>query len=151
MSKFSVRLSELAEPSGELSRIKMPFNWEPEHQEAFSQMKREIVRAAILTYYNPGTETVLQTDASTKGLGICLLQEQRPIYFASKALTEAQRGYLAIEIESSAVAWAMEKFHHFLYTGHFILETDQNHKRSSYQKLKPSNSKAAKNFDQNIS
>ena len=30
-----------------------------------------------------------------------------------------------IEIESLAVAWAMEKFHHFLYTSHLILETDQ--------------------------
>ena len=31
-----------------------------------------------------------------------------------------------IEIESLAVAWAMEKFHHFLYASHFILEADQN-------------------------
>ena len=47
------------------------------------------------------------------------------MYFASKALTETQCGYVAIEIESLAVAWAMEKFHHFLYASHFILETDQ--------------------------
>ena len=64
-------------------------------------------------------------DASTKGLGACLLQDEKPIYFASKALTEMQRGYVAIEIESLAVAWAVEKFHHFLYGCHFILETDQ--------------------------
>ena len=32
---------------------------------------------------------------------------------------------MAIDIESLAVAWAMEKFHHFLYASHFILETDQ--------------------------
>ena len=32
---------------------------------------------------------------------------------------------MAIEIESLAVAWAVEKFHHFLYGCHFILETDQ--------------------------
>ena len=43
----------------------------------------------------------------------------------SKALTEAQWGYVAIEIESLAVAWAMEKFHHLLYASHFILETDE--------------------------
>ena len=43
----------------------------------------------------------------------------------SKALTEAQKWYVAIEIESLAVAWAMEKFHHYLYASHFILETDQ--------------------------
>ena len=36
-----------------------------------------------------------------------------------------QRGHVAIEIESLAVAWAVEKFHHFLYGCHFILETDQ--------------------------
>ena len=54
-----------------------------------------------------------------------MLQDQKPVYFASKALTETQHGYVAIEIESLAVAWAMEKFHHFLYASHFILETDQ--------------------------
>ena len=32
---------------------------------------------------------------------------------------------MAIEIESLAVAWAMKKFHHFLYASHFILETDR--------------------------
>ena len=88
-------------------------------------MKQEIIRAPILAYYNQKKETVLQTDASIKGLGACLLQDQKSVYFTSKALTETQYGYVAIEIESLAVAWAMEKFHHFLYTSHFILETDQ--------------------------
>ena len=36
-----------------------------------------------------------------------------------------QRGYVAIEIESLAIAWAVEKFHHFLCGCHFILEMDQ--------------------------
>ena len=40
-------------------------------------------------------------------------------------VTEAQQGYVAIELESLAVAWVMEKFHHFLYGNQFILETDQ--------------------------
>ena len=43
----------------------------------------------------------------------------------SKAITKAQKGYIAIEIALLAVAWAMEKFNHFLYASHFILETDQ--------------------------
>ena len=54
-----------------------------------------------------------------------MLQNEKPVHFASKALTEAQKGHVAIEIESLAVAWAMDKFHHFFYTSHFILETDQ--------------------------
>ena len=88
-------------------------------------MKKEISCAPMLAYYNPKKQTMLQTDVSMKGPGACLLQEENPVSFASKALTEAQKGYVAIEIESLAVAWAMEKFHHFLYTSHFILETDQ--------------------------
>ena len=53
-------------------------------------MKKEIVRAPILTYYNPKKETILQTDASVKGLGACLLQDQKPVYFVSKAFTETK-------------------------------------------------------------
>ena len=52
-------------------------------------------------------------------------KKKKPVYFASKALTEAQQGCIAIELESLAVAWVREKFHHFLYASHFILETDQ--------------------------
>ena len=85
----------------------------------------KIVRALILANYNPKKETILQTNASIKGLGACLLQDQKPVYFASKALTEIQQGYVAIEIEPLAVAWVMEKFRHFLHASHFILETDQ--------------------------
>ena len=47
------------------------------------------------------------------------------MYFASKVLTDAQKGYVVIELESFVVAWAMEKFYHFLYTCHFTLDTDQ--------------------------
>ena len=46
----------------------------------------------MLAYYNPKKQTVLQTDVSIKGLGACLLREEKSVYFASKALTEAQKG-----------------------------------------------------------
>ena len=118
-------MSELAEPIRELSKDKVSFNWGPEHQKAFTQMKKEISSALVLAHYNPKKQTVLQTYVSIKGLGVCLLQEEKPVYFARKTLTEAQIGYVAIEIELLAVTWAMEKLSHFLYASHFILETDQ--------------------------
>ena len=89
-------MSELAEAIRELSKDKVPFNWESEHQAAFQQMKKEISCAPVLSYYNSKKQTMLQTDASIKGLGACLLEEEKPVYFASKALTEA-------------VTWAMEE------------------------------------------
>ena len=88
LSKFSARLSELAEPIQELSKEKVPFNWGLEHDNAFQSIKKEIVAAPILAYYNPNKPTILQTNTSCKGLGACLLQNEKLIYFASKALTE---------------------------------------------------------------
>ena len=92
LSKFSGKFSEISEPIRELAKDKVPFNWGPEHQSAFTQMKKEIASVPILAYYNPKKQTVLQTDASIKGLGACLLQEEKPVYFASKDLTDAQKG-----------------------------------------------------------
>ena len=88
LSKFSTRLSELSEPFRELSRERVPFNWGPEHQEAFNVIKKEIAKAPILAYYDPNKEMILQTDASIKGLSACLMQQGKPVYFARKALTE---------------------------------------------------------------
>ena len=123
LSKFSAHLSELAEPVRELSKEKVPFNGGPDHKESFMLVKREIANAPILAYYNLRKANVLWTDASVKGLG-ALLQEERPVCFASKALTKAEKGCVTIELESLAVVWTMEKFHHFLYANQFMPETD---------------------------
>ena len=84
-----------------------------------------MVKAPILKYFNLRQKTVLQMDASCKGLGACLLQDGHPIYFVSKSLTDTKKGYVAIELEALAVSWACEKFHHFLYGSHFTLQMDQ--------------------------
>ena len=124
-SKFTPRLSELAECLHDLIHVNVPFQWGPEHTEAFTSIKKEIILAPVLKYYDPKKPSVLQTDASAKGLSACLLQCEYPVYFSSKALTDFQKGYVAIELEALAVSWAMEKFHHFLYATKFVLETDQ--------------------------
>ena len=76
LSKFSARLSELTE----LSKEKVPFNWGPEHESTFHLIKKEIVAALILAYYNPNKAKILQTDVSCKGLGACLLQKKACIF-----------------------------------------------------------------------
>ena len=124
LSKFSPRIAEIAEPLRDLTKKHAPYAWGPEHNQAFD-IKKEIVQAPILRYYDLKKETVLQTDASIKGQRACLLQDGHPIYFASKSLQDVECRYIAIELEALAVAWAMEKFHHFLYASHFTLETDQ--------------------------
>ena len=125
LSKFSPRIAEIAELLWDLAKKHAPYAWGPEHNHAFESIKKEIIQAPILRYYDLKKETVLQTDASIKGLGTCLLQDRHPIYFASKSLQDAEHGYVAIELKALAVTWAMEKFHRFLYASHFTLETDQ--------------------------
>ena len=134
-----------------MSKEKVPFNLGLEHEEAFCLIKKEVSAAPILAYYNPNKPMVLQTDASCKGLGACLLQNEKPIYFASKALTETQKGYVAIELESLAVTWAMEKFHHFLYGNEFTLETDQKPLEAILSKsLKSGNTTTPKDPDKDV-
>ena len=152
LSKFLARLSKLTEPIRELCKEKVPFNWGLEHESAFHLIKKEIVAAPISAYYNPNNPTILQTNASCKGLGACLLQNQRPVYFPSRALTETQKGYVAIELESLAVAWVMEKFHHFLYGNEFTLETDQKPLEVILsKKSESSNTQTTKDSNKNIS
>ena len=65
----------------------------------------------------------LQVDASLQGLGAVLLQRDRPIAFASKALTDAKTRYANIERELLAVVYGCERIHTYLYGQSFVVET----------------------------
>ena len=84
LSKFSPRIVEIAELLWDLRKKHALYAWGPEHNHAFDSIKKEIVQAPILRYYDLKKETILQTDTSIKGLGTCLLQDGHPVYFASK-------------------------------------------------------------------
>ena len=107
LSKFLPRIAEIAELLRDLTKKHAPNAWGPEHNHAFDSIKKEIVQAPTLRYYDPKKETVLQTDASITRLGTCLFQDGHPIYFASKSLQDAEHGYVTIELEALAVAWEM--------------------------------------------
>ena len=67
-------------------------------------------------------------------------------------MTETQKGYVAIELESLAVTWAMEKFHHFLYGNEFTVETDQKPLEAiPLKELKSGNTMTPKDPDKDIS
>ena len=125
LQKFTPCLSVLAEPLQDLIKTNSPYIWGPEHTIVMNAIQEEMVKAPILKYFDLRQKTVPQTDASCKGLGACLLQDGHPIYFLNKSLTDAEKGYVAIELEALAVSWACEKFHHFLYGSHFTLQIDQ--------------------------
>ena len=81
------------------------------------------------------------------------MQDQKPVYFASKALTETQCGYVAIEIEFLAVAWAMGEIPSLLVPKPFYPgKQDQKASGSNFvQKPQPGNTQVAEDPDKNIS
>ena len=125
LAKYSARTAELSEPLWQLTCKHTPFTWGPEHDEALNALKKEISASPTLRYYDPHQPLMFQTDAYRKGLGAVLLQNGQPVYFASKTLHGSKKNYVAIELEALTVSWAIEKFHHYLYSYTFTLQTDQ--------------------------
>ena len=91
---------------------------------AFDSVKNLISRDTILSYYDRTKPVILQVDASHKGIGVALVQENRPIAFASKAMTSAESRYANIERELLAVVFGCTKFHTYLYGREFVTESD---------------------------
>ena len=134
LNRFSPHFAELSESLREICRQDTEFELRESVCVAFSRTKEEISKNMTLPYFNPRSSTTLQTDASKKGLGAVILQDSRPVMFASRALTGAEKNYQNLERECLAMIWGMEKFHYFLYGKQFTLETDQKPLVSIYKK-----------------
>ncbi|PIK55858.1 hypothetical protein BSL78_07250 [Apostichopus japonicus] len=111
MAPFIPNLSSHTAILRELMKKDAQFEWTDAQQKEFETIKELICRATTLAYFDPKKDTILQVDASLSGLGAALLQEDKPICFASRALTDTEKRYANIEREMLAVVYACEKFH----------------------------------------
>ena len=134
LNRFSLHLAEISAPLREICRQDAEFELTESVRVAFSRTKEEISKNVTPPYFNPKSATTLQTDASKKGLGAVIVQDSRPVMFASRALTGVETKYKNLERECLAMIWGMEKFHYFLYGKQFTLETDQKPLVSIYKK-----------------
>lgn len=75
-------------------------------------------------YFNPDLELTLQTDSSKDGLGAVLLQNGKPIEYASRSLTSAQRKWAQIEKEALSILFGLERFDQYTYGRKVIIEND---------------------------
>ena len=83
LNRFISCLAELSDLLREIWRQKMEFRLNKTCEVAFQCCKEEISKNITLPYYNPKTFTILQTDTSKKGLEAVLLQNSKPVMFAS--------------------------------------------------------------------
>jgi len=128
--KFLRNLSAVTEPLRQLIKdnheqgFKIYFN--EVHQVAFKKLKKLMTSAPVLKYYSTTEPITLSADASQAGLGAVLVQGNRPVAYASKALTDTERyGYSQIEKEMLALVFAFKKFHTYVFDRSDItVETD---------------------------
>ena len=94
-------------------------------------VKDRIAKGSTLAYYDVKVPTIVSADASSYGSGAVLLLEQNsrlvPIAFASRSLSDTERGYRYAQIKKECLAavWACEKFSQYLVgLPSFQLETN---------------------------
>ena len=127
--KFIPNLSSIAAPLNQLRHKNRPWKWENQEEAAFQQLKKALVSAKVLVHYDPTLPVKLDCDASATGIGAVLSHQmndstERPIAFASRSLTKAERNYLQIEREALSIVWGVKKFQLYLYLKEFTLVTD---------------------------
>ena len=107
------------------------FQWGIEQQEAFEKLKLALTSPPVLGYADYKSPFEVHTDASQKGLGAVLYQQQegklRVISYASRGLKKSEKNYPAAKLEFLALKWAVsEKYHDYLYGSKFTVVTDNN-------------------------
>ncbi|RXN22039.1 Transposon Ty3-I Gag-Pol poly [Labeo rohita] len=108
--------------------------WTEHCQNSFDTLKEKLTTSPILAYADFSLPFILEVDASHRGLGAVLSQEQegkvRPIAFASRSLRPTERNpvnYSSMKLEFLALKWAMtEKFREYLLGHRCVVFTDNN-------------------------
>ena len=85
LSPFIPGLSTLTAPLHELLKKDTNFTWNCTYDAAFQCVKDAIINDTTLRYFDPSLPMTIPVDASQVGLGAVLLQNNKPIAFASKA------------------------------------------------------------------
>ncbi|GFX08363.1 retrovirus-related Pol polyprotein from transposon opus [Trichonephila clavipes] len=113
-AKFIKNYADFCEPLYNLKRKLKRFIWSIEAQKAFDVVKAAITKAPVLKFPDFKKPFELFTDGSSIGVGAILNQEQRPVVFAFRTLSAAERNYTVTERECLAVVWALNKFRTYL-------------------------------------
>ena len=124
LKRYSAKLTRLFEPLKPLLREEMEWTWNSSYQDVFDAIKEELSRTPVLAYFDRKAEHVIQTDASTKGLGAVLLQEGKPVIYVSRTLTPTEEHYSNIERELLGVVFAMKRLHNYVFGKPVRVQTD---------------------------
>ncbi|XP_025271338.1 uncharacterized protein LOC112639973 [Camponotus floridanus] len=128
VSEVHLEFFTLAAPLTALTKKRAGWTWGTPEDAAFRQLKEALTSTPVLACPDFQKPFLLQTDASSHGLGAVLTQHQtegkRIIAYASRTLNDAERNYSATELECLAVVWGIRRMRDYLEGYRFTVVTD---------------------------
>jgi hypothetical protein len=128
---FVPNFSLYAEPLHRLTKTSNPriVVWTEDCERAFQALKDKLTTPPVLAFPDFNKPFIVETDASTKGLGAVLMQETSSgqhcvISYASRVCSSSERNYSITELECLGVVYALQQFRFYLLHNRFKLITD---------------------------
>lgn len=91
------------------------WKWTSERNNAFEMLKEILIQLPELAYPDVHLPYELHCDASDVALGAVLVQNGRPIAYASRTLLPAEKNYSTTERECLAVYWSLQYMHCYVH------------------------------------
>jgi RNase H-like domain found in reverse transcriptase/Reverse transcriptase (RNA-dependent DNA polymerase)/Integrase zinc binding domain len=121
---FVSHRSGLLSPISNLVKKGVKFTWSPACEQAFSTCKDLLGRKITLAYPNFAQTFEIHTDASKTQLGSVIHQNNIPIAFYSRKLTDAQTRYTVTELELLSIVETLQEYRTVLLGHDIIVYTD---------------------------
>ena len=134
LGKYIPNMSTITKPLRDLLKENIVWQWVHIQEEALKQIKTVLTSQPILKFYDASKPCKIPGDASKSGLGAVLVQDDNPIAYASRSLTESQQRWAQIEKEMCAVVFGCERFNQSIYGKHTLIETDHKPLQSIIKK-----------------
>jgi len=124
MARFLPNLADTLEPLRNLTRKSTEWKWTEDCEQSFQSIKEQLTKAPVLAYFDSNKDIVVQVDSSKDGLGAVILQNGKPIEYASRSLTVSERKWAQIEKEALAVLYGLERFDQYTYGRKVVIQND---------------------------
>nr|GEY31256.1 putative reverse transcriptase domain-containing protein [Tanacetum cinerariifolium] len=98
-----------------LTQKKVKFDWGDKQEIAFHLLKQKLCSAPILSLPEGAKNFTVYCDASHKGLGVVLMQNEKVIAYASRQLKLHEKNYTTHELELGAIVFSLNIWRRYLY------------------------------------
>ncbi|XP_031090983.1 uncharacterized protein LOC115995980 [Ipomoea triloba] len=117
LGRFLSKSAERSLPFFQILKKNKGFEWTPECQSAFNDLKKYLLSPPLLAKPEAGETLLLYLSISQGAISSVLVKEeggtQRPIYYVSKALHDAELRYTAVEKTVFAAVTASKRLAHY--------------------------------------